>query len=261
MRRSLLASLVASLVILSPASVGATTDLGGWIHRRDEQPPLIDAETFIIQGVPRPDGSCEFADPELVVPDGAVAIERRDLAFDLTLCRKLVEEGTPTTPSPLADLDEFALVEGQSASMAATAAATYWKKAYHQVYWTDAAGAMVNGMETHLKWFYGSGCAYYSTGYTGMYGYAPSGWYMIQQPSFRQYGTCSVVTSSGDNGIVGNTYVCGREVRTYYYYVRVHGYSSGTVGGTYSTDTTNECLPLFSNRRVVVYDSGSGSPQ
>lgn len=137
-------------------------------------------------------------------------------------------------------------------------ASTYWKRGYHQVYWTDGAGAMVNGMETHLRWYYDYSCAITVWGYTGAYGYAPSGWYLIQQPSYTQWLNCTAATASGDDAILGNTYVCGREVRTYYNYVRAIGYYDGRFAGAYSTDTVNECLPLFVNRRLVIYQSGIG---
>lgn len=57
---------------------------------------------------------------------------------------------------------------------------------------------------------------------------------------------------------IGNTFFCGQEVRSYYYYVRAIGYYNGTLAGASSSDTVNECYALFLNRRTVVYASGIG---
>jgi hypothetical protein len=252
-----------STLILLTALMPLPVAAGGpeWIRRQDDPAPLRDSRTFVVQGTRTADGACLFPSTPMVLPAGRRAIEQRDLRISLKLCRKVVQEGTPTdvtAPGQTRLATSGDAAHRQNLTAGSTTAATYWRKGRHHVYWTDAAGAMVNGMETHIYWFYDRACALTVHGQTTVYGYAPSGWYLVKPPTYKQWRNCTASTTSGDNAILGNTFICGREVRTTYSYVRAIGYYNGSLAGASSTDTVNECLPLFVNKRTVVYASGTG---
>ena len=236
----------------SPVSAAEPTaaDEHEFVYWNDGDPPLLDSHTFVVQGSPTADGGCLFDDPPLELPAGATAIEQRDIAVDPATCTKLVEEGIPTDVS----------IEPGSSPISA-GSTTYWKQARYEVQWKDGAGAIVSGAWARMKYHYDLSCALTVSGSGTMYAYAPTHWYAIQAPTYSQSRSCSYSTTAIHGGKVGNTWVCGKEVRIIYSYVRIYGYASGSLAGRESSWTENMCVPGFHKvRRLVLEGSGSGGP-
>lgn len=133
---------------------------------------------------------------------------------------------------------------------------SYFKWFYNQVYWTDVVGATVAGQETHNQFKYNGSCTFDGTGWGGMYGYGPSGWFAVQSPTYWQGQYCSQFTNSTNDGIVQNEAFCGSTTVTIWFdYVRANGYYHGGTSGSHCSYRSDSCYALWKNNRLVLVES------
>jgi hypothetical protein len=187
------------------------------------------------------------------VPAEASAWEVRDIAIDPVHCKKIVEEGIPGDAAPaLADGDKRIMeaVPETKGAAAPGEAVTSTASGYNWTWWEDVVGLKVNQDRTNISWSYNGTCS--SSGSTSgewSWNYG-SGWEIVSY-SGSEYESCSYYRGTTVSHFK-NTSFCWPlpTVHTYYYYVRAYGYPSGSIGGTRSTDSVDECLPLWMHYQV-----------
>ena len=131
-------------------------------------------------------------------------------------------------------------------------AVTSTASGYNWTWWEDVVGLKVNQDRTNISWAYNGSCA--SSGSTSgewSWNYG-SGWQIVSYGG-SEYESCSYYRGT-TYSTFKNTSFCWPlpTVYTYYYYyyVRTYGYPSGSIGGMRSTDSIDECLPLWMHYQV-----------
>jgi len=215
-----------------PAMTAAKPTGDGYVYQRAELKPLGNARGFVLQGTRTADGACHYDYPEVRLPSGVSAWEVRDVAIDPTHCKKIVEEGIPAEPDfTLADGDKRiteAIAESNAVTAVGGEAVTSTASGYNWTWWEDVLGIKVNQDRTNISWAYNGTCSG-SGSASGEWSWAyGTGWRIVSYGGW-EYESCSYY---------------------YYYYVRAYGYPSGSIGGTRSTDSVDECAPLWMHYQV-----------
>ena len=256
-RGSLRAAAVLAAGILASvfpaATLAAEPTQAGYVYQQSELSPLAEARSYVLQGTRLTDGRCHYDYPDVKVPAEAAAWEVRDIAIDPVHCRKIVEEGIPGDPDPvLADGDKRITEAVRETKGVATSgeAVTSTASGYNWTWWEDVVGIKVNQDRTNISWSYNGTCS--SSGSTSgewSWNYG-SGWQIVSY-SGSEYESCSYYRGTTVSHFK-NTSFCAPlpTVHTYYYYVRAYGYPSGSIGGSRSTDSVDECLPLWMHYQV-----------
>jgi hypothetical protein len=228
---------------------------GDYVFQERAPKPLKEATKSVLQGTRNADGSCHYDYPEVAVPRGETAVEVRDLGIDHGRCRKLIEQGIPTEePGPPGEgekqiteaFDDSTATTETSVALAATSTAS----GYNWTWWEDVLGIKMTQDRTNISWSYNGSCAL--TGSTsGEWSWAyGTGWSIVSY-SGSEYETCSYYRGTTVSKFK-NTSFCWPlpTVYTYYYYVRAYGQENGTITGTRSTDSVDECAPFWMHYQV-----------
>lgn len=257
-RRRVVAIVFGLVLALPSSALGAD---GGYEYRQDDVPPLQDGTTTVIQGRPV-DGGCEWpAESESVQLEPGEVWEIRDIAIDMTNCRKLRESGRPTSirdPGPVDASTSLELPEqrGRSAnlldqSLEAAAASTGFRYVIHRAWWSDIPGFTLNYDETRSSWIWEvGGCVLDGNGYGDWGWFSGSGWRLISNGGSVNR-NCSRFYAVTNSHFRNTEFCSGVSVDTYYYYVRNYGWNNGSFTGTRSSDTFRECLPVFFNYQIT----------
>ncbi len=254
LRAAAVAAAVAITAALPAMTLAAKPAADGYVYQRTELAALGDARSYVLQGTKVADGRCHYDYPEVRVPAGASAWEVRDVAIDPVRCKKIVEEGVPAEPDlKLTDGDKRiteAIPETNGATAAGGEAVTSTASGYNWTWWEDVLGIKVNQDRTNISWAYNGSCS--SSGstsgeWTWAYG---TGWEIVSYGG-SEYESCSYYRGT-TYSTFKNASFCWPlpTVYTYYYYVRAYGYPSGSIGGTRSTDSVDECAPLWMHYQV-----------
>jgi hypothetical protein len=238
----------------------ALADGGGYVFRQDELPPLQDAQTTLIQGKPVT-GGCEWpSESDRVELAAGETWEIRDIAVDLTACRKIRESGTPTVmrdPPPVDASTSMALPNGgrhpagANSAQEVSPAATGFRYVIHRAWWSDAPGFTLNYDETRSSWVWEvGGCVLDGNGYGDWGWLSGTGWRIISYGGSTNR-TCSRFYAVTYSHFRNTQFCSGVSVDTYYSYVRNYGYNTGSFVGTRSSDTYRECLPVFFNYQIT----------
>jgi hypothetical protein len=140
--------LVAGLVG-GPASASAADP--SWQYTRTGLAPLTNARQWVLVGTKQSSGACRYQYPsgEAAVPASGWTL--RTIAIDMIGCRKLFEEGVPTSFSTDAgDGSAQALVAGPAAASSMAAVST--KSAWQRVIWRDLAGLLTTAVMVEITW-------------------------------------------------------------------------------------------------------------
>jgi hypothetical protein len=195
----------------------------------------------VIQGR-RTDAGCEYpAESEVVVVPEGGAWEARDIAVNPGRCLKLRESGVPATRSfPLGDQ---VVVESFGDTGFGAASASGSRSLQHIVMWRDLPGFLLHSDRTDITWTWSGGCVTSGSGQAYFTWLTLTGWSKVSSGSSGNR-TCTRYFGTS-NSHFRNTAVCGHQVDSRYFYVQAYGYSDGSAAAYRSTDTYNECLPLF----------------
>lgn len=258
-RQSRVVAVIFCLVLALPnAALGAD---GVYEYRQDELPPLEDAQTVVIQGRPL-DVGCEWpAESESVELEPGEVWEIRDIAIDMTNCRKIRESGRPTSvrdPGPV-DASTSLELKGKGSRggdraespQEVTTASTGFRYVIHRAWWSDVPGFTLNYDETRSSWVWEvGGCVLDGNGYGDWGWFSGSGWRLISKGGSADR-TCARFYAVTNSHFRNTQFCSGVSVDTYYYYVRNYGYNTGGFIGTRSSDTYRECLPVFFNYQIT----------
>lgn len=234
--------LVAGLVG-GPASASAADP--SWQYTRTGLAPLTNARQWVLVGTKQSSGACRYQYPsgEAAVPASGWTL--RTIAIDMIGCRKLFEEGVPTSFSTDAgDGSAQALVAGPAAASSMAAVST--KSAWQRVIWRDLAGLLTTAVMVEITWNYnGSTVSAGSTRGAWQFNTATR-WQLTAHTLTDLYGSGSSYYRGQSTATFYNNYFCAPlpAVHTYYYYVRMWGHPNGTSTRDQSSDSVDECLPL-----------------
>lgn len=234
----------------------AGSDAGSdYVFQLGTRAPLLAASVSVLQGTRNADGSCHYDYPEVSVPDDAAAIEVRDVGIDQGRCRKLIEQGIPTeAPGEL--------LEGERRSAATfddpepnrpaegLFATTSTASGYNWTWWEDILGIKMTQDRTNISWSYNGSCAL--TGSTsGEWTWAWGTGWAKDSSSGSEYESCGYYRGSTASTF-SNSWFCDPlpTVYTYYYFVYAYGEEDGSISGSRSTDSVNECAPFWMHYQV-----------
>lgn len=258
-RHARVAAVLFGLVLALPSTAfGADA---GYEYRQDELPQLEDARTVVLHGRPV-DGGCEWpAESDSVDLEPGEVWEIRDIAVDLTNCRKIRESGRPTLvrdPGPVDATTSLELrparrgsMDGQLSPQEASAASTGFRYVIHRTWWSDIPGFTLNYDETRSSWIWEvGGCVLDGNGYGDWGWFSGSGWRLISKGGSVDR-NCSRFYATTRSHFRNTQFCSGVSVDTYYYHVRNYGWNNGSFTGTRSSDTFRECLPVFFNYQIT----------
>ena len=240
---------VATLAVVALPGPVAAAPGDGFVYQSRRPAPLADARTYILLGTRTADG-CRFDYPDLVLGVGETTRLQRDIGIDQAHCRKLVEEGIPTTDVSTAGVDPTitsitAPIGQRTATGAATGPAVLTSSTvssgYHKTWYENFLGQLLSGDTTYITWIWNGSCAtsgstYGEWSWNTFYGWAPI-----------SYGGTDNLTCARYQGETHATFGLG-SCRHYYYYVRALGSNTGGITGTYSEHAT--CGPVWFHSSV-----------
>lgn len=258
-QRSRVAAIVLGLILALPSVALGAND--GYEYRQDDLPPLQDAQTTILQGLPV-DGGCEWpAESDGVELQPGEVWEIRDIAVDMTNCRKIRESGRPTSVRGPGAVDASTSIElpekrrrsgdGVDSLQEVTTASTGFRYVIHRAWWSDLIGLTLNYDETRSSWVWEiGGCVLDGNGYGDWGWFTGTGWRLISNGGSVNR-TCSRFYAVTYSHFQNTQFCSGVSVDTYYSYVRNYGYNTGGFLGTRSSNTYRACLPVFFNYQIV----------
>jgi hypothetical protein len=229
----------------SPAS--AVGDLETFPFRHDSLLPLRDARTYVLYGEKLENGGCRYrypAGPDVIPPSGW---ELRTIGVDMEGCRKLLEEGTPTDVSQSAGegteaSEVLASVAAKATSGSAGFSLASTKGAWQRVYWKDFPGVVLTHDVTQINWTYNGSTV--QSGNAAGYFYRIGSWGLVTSNTTQ--GFFSGAFRGHTNSKFGSEFCLPLPmIYTYYYHNRVWGHANGTSTRSESSDSVDECLPLF----------------
>lgn len=195
--RSAVYCLVASL-LLSPMTVASAAgpadkvnevinSKNARVYDVSHRPKLNNAKRYVIQGTPK-DGGCAFAIKIHKEPDEGPK-QVRDIAFDPTTCKRVIEEGNPTELPPVKDWrktgSEVAPPAGTGAPTSGptvTAQALYTGQVTLNTEVEDPVYITVNTVRDTVKWQYNGSNAWYQGGSYYLW-WAWDGWRLVSDSS------------------------------------------------------------------------------
>jgi hypothetical protein len=246
----LLASMVLAIAV-APGAAAAAPNATGFVRTQAALAPLGHLRSYTVQGT-RTRAGCAFSDAELVVPVGWTAIERRDIAIDFGTCRKVVEEGAPTT-SARSHTTATPLRPPLHPKL------TTWRRGYYIVWFEDVLGLLVNSTETDITWFVTNACVSDGYGNGGAQGAGWSGWQFVSG-TYTHSQTCASFIGTTSAQMKNSAFCSPVTVWANYDWVKATGYKNGTLGGSNSADIVNECLPLWKHTQSRIVATGNGGP-
>jgi hypothetical protein len=241
------------LAAVVPASIADAASPGsGFIFQRNKPAAFESSHTFQLRGTRNADGSCHYDYPTLSVPAGQTVWEARDIAIDPVKCIKLLEEGRPTatTADVAGDGKLTANADQAGVSSIAALATSGVASGYHWVWWEDVLGIKLTQDKTYISWNYDGHCA--GSGSTsGEWTWSTGLHWEIVSYSANEYESCSYYRGESKSKF-RDSWFCAPlpTVYTYYYSVRAFGYEDGTIYGTRSTDSVDECAPLWMHYQI-----------
>src|SRR5258705_8914859 len=246
---------LASLVAVGIAVVAPVATLGsgdGFVHQSKAPAPLLSRTTYIVPGTKTADGG-HYTYPGLRLRASETTRVQRDVGIDQANCRKLVEEGVPTTSeaAPGADARISQPVGHQSGTTRA-GISEVGHSGFTKIWWVDQPGYLVNQDETIISWIVSGSCVTQGNASGDWEWRSGTGWQIVS------YGGTDDRTCTRYKGETWATYknpvfcVGQPTVYTYYYYVRAYGWSTGNpwITGTWSSDSVNDCLTLYERHQV-----------
>lgn len=245
-----------SIGLAQPLAAAKPEATGDYVFQERAPKALKDAKKSVLQGRRNADGSCHYDYPEITAVSREAAIEVRDLGIDHGRCRKLIEQGISTEePGPAGEGedrvtatfdDPGATLDSSGAALAATSTAS----GYNWTWWEDILGIKMTQDRTNISWSFNGSCAL--TGSTsGEWSWATGTGWQIVSYSGSEYEICSYYRGTTVSTFK-NSWFCAPlpTVYTYYYYVRAFGQENGTITGTRSTDSVDECAPFWMHYQV-----------
>lgn len=236
-------------LVASPTTTADSAQTADGIRPNASLPPFESSRTYLLSGTRNSAGACHFEYPALTASDARPIIRARDIAIDPIGCNRLVEEGIPTKSDdgrPGLERVEEAIPGRSSNTDSAQVASN--ATAYHKVWWRDLAFLTVNSDKTSISWYYDGPCAGSGTSVGEWTWFTPTDWKLISKGGSESEQCIRYRGST--NSHFRNRVVCREDVDTWYYYVRLDGFYDGSVYGTRSSDTLNDCLPLFMDFEV-----------
>lgn len=253
---SVVVLVVVFLVSLAQPVLAADPEsLDGYVFQERALRPLKDAHQSVLVGKRNRDGSCHYDYPEITVSESGVIIEVRDVGIDANRCRKIIEQGVSTESwtgpgdgeaQDITNVDDGPPPNGGSGAMAITSTAS----GYNWTWWEDVLGIKMTQDKTHISWSYNGSCALSgSTSGEWIWAYG-TGWQIVSNSANEQE-ACSAYRGESKSTFK-NSWFCSPlpTVYTYYYYVRAYGQENGSITGTRSTDSVNECAPFWMHYSV-----------
>ncbi len=257
-RRRVVCSVLSAIAIIAavPGAALAAVPVGdGFIFQKTSLPTLADSRRYVLQGKRLGTGRCHYDYPEVRLPDSAAVWEVRDVALDPTDCRKLVEEGVPPESDQALQPGDGriagAIPDAASSPTTVTAsAAASTASGYNWTWWEDVIGIKVNQDRTNISWSFSGGCNGAGSTSGEWYWAYGTGWEIVSY-SGSEYESCSYYRGTTVSHF-RNAAFCWPlpTVHTYYYYVSAYGFADGSVAGTRSTDSVDECAPLWMHYQV-----------
>lgn len=243
------ASLGVSVALLASAALSSASaaDPGTFEFVRDAVPPLRNSQTWVLTGKKLADGGCQYRYPmagETAIPADGWAL--RVIAVDMSRCRKLMEEGTPTQLPDASGLVAVSDTIGGSEGTSVTAAAASTKGAWLFLGYRDIANLLLTADVTQINWTY-NGSTVSGGSATGVWKlFTPTNWQLDSKSLTQLYGPGNSYYRGQTTSTMSND-ICPGDQLTYtkYFYNRVWGHPNGTATRSYSTDAVNECLPFF----------------
>lgn len=259
MRRLVVLVTILSLFAQVPwAAQHASADEPVYQYQQGKRAPIEIHRTYTVVGT-RAGAACAYRYPAIVTPRGFVAWEVRDVGVDTQRCVKLVVEGIPASLEAAGGDTRVTETYGDVRPGTRPARgpglqrpfAVTRKSGYTDVWWEDLAFLLLNRDKTLVIWDFDGVCA---TGgaTTGKWEWqSGTGWYLYSNGgSNTTY--CTYHLGETYSEFRNNSFCSPDVVFTDYYYVHFRGYSDGTAGGSYSSDTIYECAPVFRYVRVVI---------
>lgn len=237
-------------VLLFPTAGAAATPQGvtddGLSSRLQGLPPLIDGRTWIVQGTKLANGACGYRYPTKAAAIPTAGWEVRSIAIDMKTCRKLMEEGTPTSfATDGAGVASVMSVVDDGSATSTQALTTSTKDAWQRVIWRDLPGLLLNADLTQITWNYNGSTVSGGVTVGGWSWNTATQWQLTAHSGSDSYGPGSSYYFGRTTSTFSNTFFCGGNlVRTFYYNNDMWGHPNGTATRSQNSDTLNECLPV-----------------
>ncbi len=233
------AVMVLTIVGTAPAVLSAPLS-NGFQPITNPQISLTNTRTWILQGTRVSGQACRYAyssAPKDVPADGWAQIT---IGVDQSTCRKLMQEGTPTSQADLRAAAGLPATNSPSGL-----APTSSRGAYQIVVFYDVANIQLTGETTQIHWSYdGTNVSGGSTTKSCLTG--PSWWHLSYCTSSDGYVPGSYL---GNSWASFYSDFCAPLPRTYVYqyYNKVWGHPDGTAAVAQSSDSVDECILLHSS--------------
>jgi hypothetical protein len=246
--RLVIVSVATLMLALFPSSIASGSENLGVVFIAEPLAPLLNSHRWILQGEHLSNGACRYRYPTEsadLPTDGWVL---RSIAIDMSKCRKLIEEGTPTTVRSDAGsgiaLKSLAINEGATTPWGANLTAST-QGAWQKVSWRDFFGLLLNADITQINWTYNGSTVSGGTTVAGWQWNYATQWQLGTHGANYLYGPGSSYYRGDSWATFSNSYFCpAPTVHTYYYNNRVWGHPDGHATRSQSSDSVDECLPL-----------------
>jgi len=189
--------------------------------------------------------------PEITVSEPGVFIEVRGIAIDSGRCRTIIEQGrfqeTPTDPVKgeeqiTEQVPEATAGRAGSPALLATSTASVYN------WWEDILGIRMTQDRTNVSRSYNGSCS--------LVGSTSGQWTWATGTGGGSYLTAGMSWKAVRKGETKSTFnyswFCAPlpTVYTYSYHVRVYGQENGSITGSRSTDSVDECAPFWMHYSV-----------